>query len=64
MKTASQISSGRGLQYLLVPKIVNEMKAPDSKDVAEVVHHVVEFVLQLLEEVASFHIKLKENKMG
>lgn len=48
----------------MVPKIVNEMKAPDSKDVAEVVHHIVEFVLQLLEEVASFHIKLKENKIG
>lgn len=32
---------------------------PDGKDVAEVVHDAVELVLQLLEEVAGFHVQLE-----
>lgn len=35
---------------------------PDSKDAAEVIHDAIQFVLQLLQEVAGLHIELEEDR--
>lgn len=42
-----------------VSEETNKTRPPDSKDATEVVHDVVELVLQLLEKVARLHIELQ-----
>lgn len=61
--TRKQTWESAGCSTLLVFYTgIQQTHPPDSKDAAEVVHDAVEFVLQLLEEVASLHVELEEDK--
>lgn len=47
--------------YLLVPGPNKKTHPPYCKDVAQVIHDTVEFVLQLLEEVTRLQIELEKH---
>lgn len=57
-------SAAETVTALLDSTQVSNTRPPDSENAAEVVHDAVEFVLQLLEEVAGLHVELEEDKTG